>query len=62
MAMLNPSQKFQGDAGPAEINVKVENLQPIKKAKRPSTLSFLASYQNGGTLNKTNPRFGSVVI
>ena len=31
-----------GDAGAAEINVKVENLQPIKKAKRPSTLSFLA--------------------
>lgn len=29
----------ESDAGPAEINVKVENLQPIKKAKRPSTLS-----------------------
>eukprot|EP00435_Cladocopium_sp_Y103_P000222 s3202_g1.t1 len=26
-------------AGNAEINVKLENLQPIKKAKRPSTLS-----------------------
>lgn len=43
---------FQGDAGPAEINVKVENLQPIKKAKRPSTLSFLAC-SNGGT-NRTS--------